>query len=244
MSGEGAGNDRRNDLDKRLAERMILVSHLRRNGIRDERVLQVMARIPREWFLPSDHAPDAYIDAPVPIGWGQTISQPSIVAQMTVTLGLTGTETVLEIGTGSGYQTAILARLCMRVISIERHDPLSRLAAERLRLLRIGNAFLHVADGTLGWPDEAPYDAIIATGSLPEVPEALLGQLAPNGGTFVGPVGNRQFQRLVTVKRCGVWYTRRMLGGCRFVPLIGEAGWSGAEPGNGQEGEDVHRSAE
>ena len=190
-----------------------------------------MLRIPRERFVPDNVVSHAYVDAPLPIGRGQTISQPRIVAQMTEALDLKGTETVLEIGTGSGYQTAILAELCAKVISIERLPSLSRDAAERLGELGIRNAFLHVADGTLGWAADAPYDAMIATGSLPEIPELLLSQLARDGGTFIGPVGSREFQHLVIVRRCGVWYTRRMLGGCRFVPLIGKEGWPGGQPG-------------
>ncbi len=224
MNGEDTEGDR-------LRERTVLVSRLRRSGIQDERVLEAMLRIPRERFVPDNAVSHAYVDAPLPIGNGQTISQPRIVAQMTEALDLKGTETVLEIGTGSGYQTAILAELCAKVISIERLLSLSRDAAERLGELGIRNVFLHVADGTLGWAADAPYDAMIATGSLPEVPELLLSQLARDGGTFIGPVGSRGFQHLVIVRRCGVWYTRRTLGGCRFVPLIGKEGWPGGQPG-------------
>ncbi|MBN1857799.1 protein-L-isoaspartate(D-aspartate) O-methyltransferase [Candidatus Bipolaricaulota bacterium] len=210
---------------------MVLVAHLRRCGIESERVLAAIARIPRERFIPTALSSQAYYDEPLPIGLGQTVSQPTIVAQMTEALELTGTETVLEIGTGSGYQTAVLACLCAKVISIERHEALSREAAARLEDLGVRNAFLHVADGTLGWPAEAPYDAILATGSLPDVPEALLSQLAINGGILVGPVGSRALQHLVAVRRSGVGYTRRTLGGCRFVPLIGKAGWDDEESG-------------
>lgn len=233
MSGDDAPDDRRGSVDERLEDRKALVSNLRRSGIRNERVLCVMARIPRERFVPADYTAHAYLDAPLPIGMGQTISQPKIVAEMTEALELAGGETVLEVGTGSGYQTAVLAGLCAKVISIERHERLSNGAAERLASLGIRNVELHVADGTLGWPSEAPYNAIIATGSLPDVPERLLDQLAPDGGVFIGPVGNREFQRLVAVRRSGVWYTRRTLGGCRFVPLIGQAGWASGKPGKG-----------
>jgi len=226
------GEDTQGD---RLRERNVLISRLRNSGIQDERVLETMSRIPRERFVPDNVASHAYIDAPLPIGWGQTISQPRIVAQMTEALALRGTETVLEIGTGSGYQTAILAELCANVISIERHPTLARDAAERLSALGVRNVFLHIADGTLGWVAEAPYDAMIATGSLPDVPEPLLEQLSRDGGTFIGPVGSREFQHLVIVRRCGVWYTRRTLGGCRFVPLIGKAGWPSGQPGKRQE---------
>ena len=226
MSKNDVSDDRRANADERREERIALVSHLRRCGIGNERVLGAIAQVPRERFVPSADASYAYRDVPVPIGLGQTVSQPRIVAQMTEALELGGEETVLEIGTGSGYQTAVLACLCAKVISIERHEVLSREAAARLEVLGVRNAFLHVADGTLGWPAEAPYDAILATGSLPEVPETLLSQLASDGGIFVGPVGSRGLQQLVVVRRSGIGYTRRMLGGCRFVPLIGNAGWS------------------
>jgi len=198
--------------------------HLRRRGIRDERVLQAFLRVRREEFLPEEWRMAAYADHPLPIGEGQTISQPYIVALMTEALRLSGGEKVLEIGTGSGYQTAILAELGARIWTIERSAVLGRAAQERLKRLGYTGIRSVLGDGTLGLPDEAPFDRIIATGSFPSVPDRLLGQLR-EGGIFVGPVGTLYDQDLVRITYRPPRFIQEDLGPCRFVPLIGEGGW-------------------
>src|SRR6059036_1177233 len=194
-------------------------------GIRDCRVLAAMAWVPREWFLPPHLASEAYEDAPLPIGSGQTISQPLIVALMTEALAPRRRDRVLEIGTGSGYQTAILARLAARVYSIERFQQLAYQAARRLMQLAISNASLYVGDGSLGWAAAAPYDRILVTAAAPEVPQQLVDQLV-TWGILVIPVGGHQRQELLVVHRAPWGPEIRSLGGCVFVPLIGEKGWS------------------
>ena len=197
---------------------------LRARGIDDPRVLATMAEIPRHAFVPQHLRADAYADYPLPIGDDQTISQPYIVAVMTAALDLRATDRVLEIGTGSGYQTAILAELARAVFTVERSIPLSQSAQERLADLGCDNVRFIVGDGTLGLPESAPFDRILATGSLPEVPQALLDQLAENG-VLVAPVGGRSVQQLLRVQHTGERFERQDLGACCFVPLIGEAGW-------------------
>ena len=199
---------------------------LRGRGIADERVLSAMRRVPRHAFVPEDLAGEAYADHPLPIGEGQTISQPFIVALMTEALALTGEEKVLEIGTGSGYQTAILAELARRVFTVERSTFLSRAAEERLRRLGYAAIAFRVGDGTLGIPDEAPFDRILATGSLPRHPRRLVAQLSSEG-ILVFPVGNLSLQELVAIRREGTSFKETDLGPCAFVPLIGEEGWTG-----------------
>ncbi|RLE34689.1 protein-L-isoaspartate O-methyltransferase [Candidatus Acetothermia bacterium] len=198
--------------------------HLRRRGIRDERVLEAFLRVRREEFVPPEWRGAAYADHPLPIGEGQTISQPYIVALMTEALALSGGEKVLEIGTGSGYQTAILAELGARVWTIERSAALSEAAAERLNRLGYSGIRFVIGDGTLGLPDEAPFDRIIATGSFPSVPERLTAQLR-EGGIFVGPIGGLYDQDLIRIAYHPPRHVRDDLGPCRFVPLIGEMGW-------------------
>ena len=200
-----------------------------RTSITDERVLRAMERVPRERFVPPEHRDMAYEDIPLPIGAGQTISQPFIVALMTEALGLTGTEKVLEIGTGSGYQAAILGCLAGKVVTVERFPDLAESAAEKLRKLGLLNVDVHVARESLGWPEEAPYDAIIVTAAAPRVPQSLLDQLK-DGGRIVIPVGTRWDQELVVVTKSGDCITRASLGGCRFVPLIGSEAWPEAGP--------------
>ena len=208
-----------------LKERLDMVEYqLRRRGIRDPRVLAAMARVPRHIFVPPQLRGEAYADYPLPIGAGQTISQPYIVARMTEALELDGTEKVLEIGTGSGYQTAILAELSREVCTVERIPELSEEAEERLSALGYTNVRFFVGDGTLGVPEEAPFDRIIATGSLPRIPDALLAQLA-DPGIIVAPIGGRGFQRLVKLRRVGDSFEEIELGECRFVPIIGKEGW-------------------
>ena len=198
---------------------------LRARGIADERVLSAMRRVPRHRFVSADLWAEAYADHPLPIGEDQTISQPFIVALMTEALCLHGEEKVLEIGTGSGYQTAILAALAGAVTTIERSFTLSRGARERLTQLGYRNIAFVVGDGTVGLPAEAPFDRILAAGSLPRIPQGLLDQLS-NDGILVLPVGDRTLQRLVQIRKTGSSHTTEDLGACRFVPLIGKEGWS------------------
>jgi protein-L-isoaspartate(D-aspartate) O-methyltransferase len=204
--------------------RQQLVAELRREGVHDERVLAAIAAVPREEFVPPEHRAEAYRNAPLPIGAGQTISQPLVVGLMTQALALTGTERVLEVGTGSGYQSAVLCRLGVSVVSVERFPELAERARAVLARIGCANVVVHVSNGTLGWPADAPYDAIIVTAGAPEVPEALVAQLA-NGGRLVIPVGDRASQELVLVTRDGAATQTQRLGPVRFVPLIGEEGW-------------------
>ncbi len=192
----------------------------------DRQVLQAMARVPRELFVEPVDQHLAYANIPLPIAHGQTISQPYIVALMTQALYLQGTEKVLEIGTGSGYQTAILAELARQVVSVERFEYLAERARQRLSLLGYTNVEVHVSNGTLGWPQSAPYRAIIVTAGAPRVPQELLSQL-DDGGRLVIPVGSRFDQDLLLVIKRGDVLEQRNLGPCRFVPLTGQAGWSG-----------------
>ena len=210
--------------DDLVGQRQQLIASLRTSGIRDERLLEVMATTPREFFLTSQQRNMAYSDCALPIDMGQTISQPFMVAIMTQTLQLKGQERILEIGTGSGYQTAILARLAAHVYSIERYQQLSFQAAQRLQQLDLHNISLYVADGTLGWPDAQPYDRILVTAGAPEIPLHLLEQLV-TWGMLVIPVGRQDHQDLLVVHRAPWGPEVRSLGGCVFVPLVGEKGW-------------------
>ena len=200
-----------------------LIKHLA-TEIKDERVLAAMARAPRECFVPTGEQHLAYEDRPLPIALDQTISQPFIVALMTEALELTGSEKVLEIGTGSGYQTAILAELARLVITVERLPALAEAARKVLDSLGYTNIVVHLAKGTLGWPEEAPYDAIMATAGAPTIPSDLIAQLAI-GGRMVIPVGSRYVQELYKVTRQRKKNTVQNLGGCRFVSLIGKDAW-------------------
>ncbi len=201
--------------------------HIRARGVRDLRVLAAMEAVPREAFLPPELAELAYEDRPLPIEAGQTISQPYIVALMTEALRIQPGEDVLEIGTGSGYAAAVLAGVARRVYTVERHAELADLARERLARLGYHNVLVHCGDGTLGWPEHAPFAAIVAAASGPEVPAALIEQLAL-GGRLVMPVGSSRAQELVRVTRVGPTELRHEdLGAVQFVPLIGEQGWTG-----------------
>lgn len=203
-----------------------LIEHeLRPSGITDERVLEVMRKVRREQFIPPSLRDRAYGNYPLPIGENQTISQPYIVALMTQALDLQPTDKVLEIGTGSGYQTAILAELAAMVYSIERLEVLADRARTTLYTLGYDNIYVIVGDGTLGLPEYSPYDKIIVTAAAPRVSDVLLAQLK-NGGKMVIPVGNRFVQDLKLIEKAlnGRIY-KTSLGGCRFVPLIGKEGW-------------------
>ncbi len=190
-----------------------------RAHVKDKRVLEAMRAVPRDRFVPPDLAAEAWENAPLPIGAGQTISQPLVVARMCELLELTGAERVLDVGTGSGYHAAILARLCAHVWSIERHADLSRQAAANLRAAGVDNVTLAVGDGALGLPDLAPFDAInVAAAAGSAVPEALEAQLAP-GGRLIAPVEDGD-QRLYLVRRTGGELQRRSLERVRFVPLV------------------------
>lgn len=214
------------DVDASEESRQIMLDrHLRARGISDERLLAVMADLPRERFVPPQLAASAYADSALPIEHGQTISQPYIVALMSQQLNLRPEHRVLEIGTGSGYQAAVLARLCAHVFTIERIAELSDAAAARLRDLGLNNVTYRVGDGTMGWPEEAPYDGIIVTAGAPHVPAALTQQLAL-GGRLVVPVGGDAEQSLrVLQRRAGRIVEDRSVP-CRFVRLIGADGWT------------------
>lgn len=213
-------------LDPYLSRRENMVSsQLRRRGIRDERVLAAMERVPRHEFVAPEFRHRAYDDEPLPIGEGQTISQPYIVAFMLQALAIQAKHRVLEIGTGTGYEAAILAELAAEVITIERHQPLAQAARDNLQRLGFRNTIVIHADGTKGWPDRAPYNGIIVAAAAPAIPQPLFEQLA-EGGSMVIPVGSPEMQQLELIqKRDGQALVSR-LEGCRFVPLIGEEGFS------------------
>ena len=195
-------------------------------GVRNPRVLAAMREIPRHLFIPSPYDRSAYEDSPLPIGNGQTISQPYIVALMTELLKPEPEDNVLEIGTGCGYQAAILAKLVRKVTSVERIPAVADLARSNLAALGISNVEIQTADGTLGYPENAPYNGIIITAATPSVPKPLIEQLAENG-RLVAPVGGREIQELVVLSRRKGIVSQELHGGVRFVPLIGEHGWEG-----------------
>ena len=205
------------------AARLELLEQLSERGMDAPRVLAAMARVPRERFVPEEVRHLAYSDRALPIACGQTISQPYIVALMTAALELTGGERVLEIGTGSGYQAAVLAELTAEVVSIERHAALSQAAQTVLDELGYKNIRLVVGDGTLGWPEGAPYDRILVAAAAAQVPPALEEQLA-EGGTLVIPVGPSDGQTLEAYRKIGGKLYAEPLSGCRFVPLVGAQG--------------------
>ena len=196
-----------------------------RGVVHDKRVLDAMSRIPREWFVPPEWEEAVWENRPLPIGAGQTISQPEIVAVMTEALELGGDERVLEIGTGSGYQTAVLAELAREVVSVERVPQLAAGARVLLRGLGYGNVRIEDASPVLGAPEHGPYDAIIVTAGAPDLPHELVDQLTPYGRMVI-PIGSRVEQDLVRVVRQGTQETiREYLGPCRFVPLVGPGAW-------------------
>ena len=211
--------------DFKLARERMVKNQLIARGIKDERVLQAMGKIPRHRFIEEALAGEAYNDHPVPIGEKQTISQPYIVALMTEALELGGRENTLEIGTGSGYQTAILAELSSRVYTIERVKSLLINARKLLAQLGHDNILFKAFDGTLGWKEYAPFDAILVTAGAPHIPQPLIDQLADNGRIII-PVGDRYTQELIKVTKKGQALKHENMGGCRFVNLIGVHGWS------------------
>jgi protein-L-isoaspartate(D-aspartate) O-methyltransferase len=214
--------------DRFQKQRMKMVdAQIRARGIKDQRVLLAMEKIPRHLFIDEGLIDQAYNDSPLPIDRQQTISQPYMVALMSEAMGLTGDERVLEIGTGSGYQTAILAELAERVFSVERIAALAARARKILDALNYFNVAIRVGDGTYGWREEAPYAAIMVTAGAPRVPRTLIDQLAI-GGRLVIPVGSRYSQALLKLTRLSEDpddLKQEELGGCRFVDLIGEHGW-------------------
>jgi protein-L-isoaspartate(D-aspartate) O-methyltransferase len=203
-----------------VSKKLRLLMELRRAGIGDARVLGAIEKTPRERFVPPSFEDRAYENVALPIGEGQTVSQPYVVALMTEKLEVAERHQVIEIGTGSGYQTAVLARLCRRVFSIERHRKLLRDAERRFGELRLGNVVCRLGDGTKGWPEQAPYDRVIVTAAAAGVPTALVDGLAP-GGILVAPVGeNHRDQQLLRIRRKDDGFLTEDLGLVRFVPLV------------------------
>jgi protein-L-isoaspartate(D-aspartate) O-methyltransferase len=214
------------DTYPRADERSRMVEHqIRARGITNPRLLSAMAEIPRHIFIPPPYNASAYTDAPLPIGNGQTISQPYIVALMTELLNPKPGDHILEIGAGSGYQAAVLSLLVRQVTTIERIPAVAALAKKNLADIGRKNISIIIGDGTRGYPQNAPYEGIIITAATPEIPQPLVDQLG-DGGILVAPVGERVSQELMTLKKSGDGMTRSSHGGVRFVPLIGEYGWA------------------
>lgn len=211
--------------DFAIARRRMVEEQIRARGVKDPRVIDAMLRVPRHLFVPEALAAQAYSDFPLPIGERQTISQPYMVATMSEALQLKGDEKVLEVGTGSGYQAAVLALLARQVFSLERIPALARQARRVLDAAGFARVNVRVTDGTFGWEEEAPFDAIMVTAGAPAIPRPYLDQLTI-GGRLVIPVGDRVSQVLVRVTRRGERdFREERLLGCRFVPLVGDHGW-------------------
>ena len=202
----------------------MIEKQLRRRGVGDAEVLAAMMAVPRHEFLAEELRSHAYDDLPLPIGGGQTISQPYMVAAMTSALRLQPSDRVLEIGTGCGYHAAVLSRLAKEVFTIERRPELASTASARLARLGYPNAHVHCGDGTLGLPEFAPFDVILVAAAAPAVPQPLLTQL-DEGGRMILPVGNTEHQELRLIEKHGDAFPTKMLEGCRFVPLVGYHGW-------------------
>lgn len=217
-------------MDYRELREAMVRNQLVPRGIKDPRVLDAMRKVPRHLFVGSSLEHIAYDDKALPIAAGQTISQPYMVAVMTELLELKGGERVLEIGTGSGYQAAVLAGLAKEVFTIERIDSLGRTAEEIFRSLHYDNIRIKIGDGTLGWPEEAPFDGVIITAASPKIPEPLMEQLAV-GGTLVIPVGSRYSQQLLRIRKTRDGIREEYHTPCVFVPLIGEHGWPDEDGG-------------
>jgi len=219
------GNHHRGDAAEfEAARREMVARQIAGRGIESPRVLEAMTTVPRHLFVPPEHVSKAYADEPLPIGEGQTISQPYMVAAMTDALSLDGRERVLEIGAGSGYQAAVVSLLAREVIAVETQPVLAGLARERLFSLGFKNVRIEVGDGSLGWPSDAPYDAILVTAAAPSVPPPLVDQLT-DGGRLVIPVGSADQQELIRLVKQGSRTTEERLFACRFVPLLGRYGW-------------------
>jgi protein-L-isoaspartate(D-aspartate) O-methyltransferase len=215
--------------DASVAERRRMIeTQIRKRGVSSVRVLEAMAAVPRHEFVPAKFRDDSYADKPLPIGEGQTISQPYMVAAMTEALDLTGSERVLEIGTGSGYQAAVLSLLVSQVITVEQNTSLALAAQERLTKLGYANVHVHNGDGSAGFLDAAPYDAILVTAGAPEIPQILTSQLR-EGRRVVIPVGDRDNQELVQARLENGELKSRALFHCKFVLLLGRYGWSRVE---------------
>ncbi len=210
--------------DYHVARQKMVKTQLIPRGIKDPGVLEAMGKVPRDCFIDEALVVEAYNDHPLPIGQKQTISQPFIVALMTEALELTGEEKILEIGTGSGYQTAILAELSRKVYTVERIRTLMVKARQTLQELEYNNILFKAFDGTLGWKEYGPYDAIIVAAGSPQIPQPLLEQLA-DGGRLIIPVGNKYGQDLIKVTNKRGSFIKEDLGGCRFVDLVGVHGW-------------------
>ena len=206
----------------------MIETQIRKRGVSSPRVLEAMASVRRHEFVPLEFRNDAYADKPVPIGEGQTISQPYMVAAMTEALELNGSEHVLEIGTGSGYQAAVLSVLTQQVLTVESHTSLALAAQERLTNLGYANVHVHNGDGSAGFPDAAPYDAILVTAGAPGIPQIIASQLR-DGGRLVIPVGDRDNQELVQARMENGELKSRALFNCKFVLLLGRYGWSSLE---------------
>lgn len=203
----------------------MIFEQIQARGVSSPAVLDAIRRIPRELFVPADQRDAAYCDHPLPIGEGQTISQPFIVALMTEALDVRPNDRVLEIGTGSGYQTAILSLIAQRVFTIERIQRLMESAQQRLRQLHIDNVEFRCGDGTRGWAEEGPFDRILFTAAGPDIPRRMLQEQLSDGGIAVLPAGEQDWQQLWRVRRRGDQLQTEDLGGCRFVRLIGDEGW-------------------
>lgn len=211
-------------MDYRIARENMVEKQIKGRGIKNLLVLSAVSKVPRHLFVEEALQGQAYSDHPLPIGEKQTISQPYIVALMTEALEIGPKDIVLEVGTGSGYQTAILAEIAAKVYSIERIFSLAARAKKNLDFLGYTNILVKTGDGTLGWPEYAPYDRIIVTAGAPDIPPPLLEQLA-DGGKFIAPIGDRFSQDLIKVVREKDTLIRSNLGGCRFVDLVGEHAW-------------------
>lgn len=213
------------DPTHRIATPDSLIAWLREHGIGDERVLEAMRAVPRERFVDDDLRDLAWEDRALPIASGQTISQPYIVALMTSALELTGTQSVLEIGTGSGYQAAVLAHLARSVVSLERHPALAEQAKVVLAQLGLRSVEIRIGDGTAGSGRNETFDRIIVTAAAPSVPVSLIAQLSSTNGRLIAPIGGREDQELILMTKVGERLTERRLGAVRFVPLVGDEGW-------------------
>ncbi|MCS7253157.1 MAG: protein-L-isoaspartate(D-aspartate) O-methyltransferase [Armatimonadota bacterium] len=216
-------DEQREKYFERLRAHMVQ-TQLRARGIKDERVLKAFMEVPRHRFVLPENIKEAHEDHPLPIGFGQTISQPFMVATMTEALSLRGDEKALEVGAGSGYQAAILGKLCKEVYAIERIPELAERAKRTIEELGYTNVHIVVGDGTLGLPEHAPYDAIVVSAAAPDIPPALIEQLS-DGGRLVIPVGSQYSQVLIRVTKSGGRIKREEICACVFVPLIGKYGW-------------------